>query len=644
MCVFSMRARPGSWTSGLAGTLFSSQLYESPISGDTVPPMSSFWYFAKMMLRRRAAVAWALFFAIISAGGLGAGILSLGPMINLILKDNSSLLSLAENYNNEDHLIAIPDSIIAKLPAGSLDGVVLIIGLIAVLTIVGGIANFLHQFISQTLATKTIAKVRQDMYDHVIHMPLGIVIQRGPSEFIARMIRDAAELQRGLIALVSKSVTHVLKGIAAFAAALFINWSLTLTAVIAAPILIIVLRKLGKRIRRGTRGSLEAQEGLLRVATETITGLRAVKANTGEQQAATWFERINEKVVIQELRIRTARALTGPITESLSVFVVGGLAIYASKLIIDGQMPVGDFMLSLSALAVAGASFRPLAGLINEMQASSAPASRILEILETRREAPETDNLPKLSRHSKSIRFEHVTLKYPDTDNPAIRDISLEISHGQRVAIVGPNGSGKTTLVSLVPRLIISDEGRVLIDSVDIAEVNLHSLREQIGVVTQETILFGGSIADNIAFGAGEVSREQIVDAAKRAHAEQFILELPGGYDADIAEQGASLSGGQRQRLAIARAILRDPSILILDEATSQIDAESESHIGEALNEFCQGRTSIVIAHRLSTVINADRIVVMEAGQIIDQGTHDELLGRCELYQRLTQTQLVSTA
>ena len=604
--------------------------------------MSSFWHFAKIMLRRRAAVAWAIVFAAISAGGLGAGILSLGPMLSSILDEGETLLAKALAYNQTDPFLAIPHWIISKLPDDRFDGVVLIIGFIAILTIVGGIANFMHQFISQTLATKTIAKVRQDMYSHVINMPLGIVIQRGPSEFVARMIRDAAELQRGLIALVSKSVTQILKGISAFAVALYFNWSLTLTAVIAAPLLILVMRKLGKRIRRGTRGSLEAQEGLLRVATETISGLRAVKANTGEQQATTWFKRINEKVVIQELRIRTARALTAPLTESLSVFVVGGLAIVAAKLIIDGEMPFENFIISLGSLAVAGASFRPLAGLINEMQAASAPAKRILEIIETRREAPETDNLPKLARHRKSIKFEHVTLKYPGTDSPAIKDISLEISHGERIAIVGPNGSGKTTLVSLIPRLVVSDQGSVFIDSVDTADVSLSSLRQQIGFVTQDTVLFGGSIAENIAFGAGEVSREQIVDAAKRAHAEQFILELPGGFDANIAEQGASLSGGQRQRLAIARAILRDPSILILDEATSQIDAESEAHIGQALKEFCQGRTSIVVAHRLATVISADRIVVMQAGQIIDQGTHDELLGRCELYQRLTQTQLIS--
>ncbi|MCH8152682.1 MAG: ABC transporter ATP-binding protein [Planctomycetes bacterium] len=603
--------------------------------------MAAFWTYVRQMLRNRATVAWAFVFALISASGLGVGLLTLGPMLRLILRGDS-LDQLARQFNEKEPWIRVPDEIIARLPPERFDGVVLIICVIAVLTVLGGAANFMHQYLSQTLATKTIARIRQDTYRHVLHLPLSRVIARGPSEFVARIVRDAAELQRGFIAVTSKAVTQVLKGLAAFAAALVFDWRLALSAAVAAPLLLIVLRKLGKRIRRGTRGSLEAQEGLLRVATETLHGLRAVKANTGERHAARWFHRINKAVVKQELRVRTARALTGPVVETLAVLIIGSLAIFAAKQIIAGNLPFERFVLTLGSLAVAGASFRPLAGLVNEMHAAAAPAERLDEILSQQREAAGPLRLPNLSRHSKTIEFANVSFTYPGSDRPAVDRLTLTITHGERLAFVGPNGSGKTTLISLLPRLLEPDSGRVLIDGTDISTVNLTSLRRQFGVVTQETVLFRGSVAENIAFGAAAPSREQIIDAARRAHAEDFVLELPNGYDTDLAEQGASLSGGQRQRLAIARAILRDPSILILDEATSQIDAESEAQINAALAEFCQGRTALLIAHRLSTVLNADRIVVMDGGRIIAEGSHEELLEDCDLYRRLTKTQLVA--
>ena len=609
--------------------------------------MSPFWYFTKKMLRQRTTVAWAVFFALITAGGLGAGLLSLGPMLKLILQDGSSLPELAEEFNTGGHWLTIPPQVIAWLPQGRFEGVVLIVTAIAVLTIFGGAAGFMHKYLSQYLAARMVAQIRQEAFHHVVHLPLSRVITRGPSEFVARIVRDAAELQRGFIALTSKAVTHLLKGLAAFIAALFFQWQLTLAAVIVAPVLLLILRKLGKRIRRGTRGSLQAQEGLLRIATETMHGLRAVKVNTGERQATSWFHRVNKVVLQQELRVRTARALTAPAMEMLAIAVMGGLAILAARLILAGSLSFQQFILALGSLAVAGASFKPLASLINELQAASAPAGRLAEILDQPREGSDGMRLKSLPRHRVSIRFEEVTYSYPEADRPAIDDVSLDIALGERLAIVGPNGSGKTTLVSLLPRLLEPQSGRVLIDDIDLATVNLRSIRRQIGVVTQETVLFRGTIAENIGFGTGGSaanSREQIADAARRAHADEFIRELPNGYDTDLAEQGASLSGGQRQRLAIARAILRDPAILILDEATSQIDAESEAHINAALAEFCQGRTSLLIAHRLSTVLNADRIVVMGQGRIMALGTHEQLLASSELYQRLTQTQLVSPA
>ena len=606
--------------------------------------MDPFWFYARKMLHDRVTLMWAVVFAGISAVGLGVGLLSLGPMLSLILReeDARSLPELANEFNAAERFISIPPGLIDLLPAGRFEGVVLLVSLVGVLTVLGATANFLHQYFSMTVVTKTVAAIRRDVFRQVIHMPLGRVVSRGPSDFIARITRDAAELQKGFLSLTSKAVAQVLKGVAAFAAAVIFEWRLTLVALVVAPILAVTLRKLGKRIRRGTHRALKAQEDLLRITTESLHGLRAVKANTAERDAARRFYRMNRTVIREELKVRTARALSGPIVETLAIFVVGGLAIVAAKQIIDGSLPFETFLITLGALAVSGASFKPLAGLVNELQAASAPAGRLLEITNEPREVERGLRRPAMPRHERTIRFEGISFTYPGAMHPAIRGVDLRIEHGERIAIVGPNGCGKTTLLSFVPRLLSPDAGRVLIDDIDVATVNIRSLRRQIGVVTQETIMIRGTVAENIAFGMSGVSREDIVRAAERAHADGFIAALPDGYDTPLLELGASLSGGQRQRLAIARAILRDPAILILDEATSQIDSESESLINAALESFCVGRTALLIAHRLSTVLNADRIIVMESGEVIDQGPHEELLARCGLYQRLCARQLIA--
>ena len=611
--------------------------------------MNPFWMFTRKMFRRRTTIAWAFLFALISAGGLGVGLVTMGPMLNMILS-GSNLPGMAQRFNEQGHMVTIPPWLIALLPADPFDGIVVMMGGILFLTVFGGAANFMHKYLTQAVAATTVAQIRQEVFCHVIHLPLEKVITRGPTEFVARIVRDAAELQRGFIALTSKAVTQILKGAAALIAAFVFQPVLSMTVIVVAPILGLILRKLGKRIRRGTRGSLQAQEGLLRVATETMHGLRAVKVNTGERRTTGWFHRINKVVLRQELRVRTARALTPPVVEVVSVVVIGALVVFAAKLILADALSPTRFVLAVSSLGMALASFRPLAGLLNEIQASAAPAERLAEVLDLQREGSIGVRLKSLPRHRVSLEFEEVSYTYPEADRPALDTIDLKIAAGERLALVGPNGSGKTTLVSLLPRLLEPTSGRVLVDGLDIATVSLRSLRGQISVVTQETVLFRGTVAENIEFGTEKSASnrpdrmDRIIDAAKRAHADEFIRNLPKGYDTDLAEQGASLSGGERQRLAIARAILRDPVILILDEATSQIDAESEAHINAALAEFCRGRTTLIIAHRLSTVHNADRIVVMQQARIVAQGTHEQLLGSCDLYQRLTRTQLMAPA
>jgi len=605
--------------------------------------MTHFKHFAKQMLKWRVRLILAVALAIFSAMGLGIGLLSLGPALSLILNPESgqALPELAQQFNAENHLISIPQWLIKQLPVERFDGVMFILIGVACLTFIGGIANFLHSYLSGWIAVHTVARVRKQAFGHVLGLELGRVLRSGASEFISRIVRDAEALQAGLTVLLGKSIAHLSKGIVAFIVACVFDYRLVIIALLVLPILAIVLQRIGRRIRKGSKTSLVVQQELLRISNEAVQGLRTVKVNTAEQSIESKFSSENDRLIKAEMKVRIARALMSPLMEILSIVVLGGLAAIAAKSIIDGALDFDRFLLSIGSLAVAGGSLKPLSGMVAFIQASEAPAERLQDILTAPLEV-ETQQQP-IQTHAETIVFDGVTYTYDDTSEPSIHDVSLTINHGECVAVVGPNGSGKTTLLSMLPRLLTPQSGTIFIDGVDIAGVDLHSLRSQIGVVTQETVLFRGTIEENIRFGL-DASIDQVREAAEHAHAAEFIEAMDGSYDANVYESGTSLSGGQRQRLAIARAMLRDPAILILDEATSQIDTESEALINDTLDRFCESRTVLIIAHRLSTVQMADRIVVLDRGKLVDAGTHDELLSRCDVYARLAQTQLVSSS
>ncbi len=605
----------------------------------------SFWTYARRMLRYRSRVGAALLMAFVSAGGLGVGLVGLVPVLGNIL-DPERARDLPMLGADLDARLggAIPDAWIAALPDGRFPAVLWIVVGLGALTVVGAAANFLHAYLSITLSTWTVADIRRSAFHRLLRMPLATVTGGHGSDMISRIINDTNILGRGFQSLTNKAVAQITKGAAALAAAFWIDWRLTLVTVAVAPILYAIIRKLGKRVRRASRAAMKHQGRLLSVANEVIHAFRVVKVHSTERVEIGRFTRANRDVVHEQLRARTARALSSPLMELIAIVVLGVLALVAAKAIIDGELLAQDFLMTLGALAMAGQSLKPLSTIVQDIQTAEGAANRIGGLLDNELEELRDAGRPRLARHRRSIAFEGVCFRYPNAEQDALRDVSLRVEFGQTVAVVGANGSGKTTLLSLVPRLFEPSRGRVLVDDIDVASVSLRSLRRQISAVPQETVLFRGTVASNIAYavpgGERAATRERIEHAARLARAHEFVRELPQGYDTPVGDQGLTLSGGQRQRIAIARAIIRDPAILIMDEATSMIDAESEAQIAAAIDEFSAGRTVLIVAHRLSTVMHADRIVVMDGGRIVDVGTHAALLERCEVYRTLAQRQL----
>lgn len=609
------------------------------------------------MLDFKGRIVLALVCATLSGSGLAAGLLTASPIIDGLLGDQKGLRELADASNARaatEGGVVIPGWIVDRLPADPWSSVVLLVVMVACLAIFAGVAQFAHAFLSLTVVHRTVMRIRRQSFRALLFMPL-LAAQRGVgegqvdaktgtvggSDAVSRLIADADQLAYGFEALVSKAVTQVTKGLGALVFAFIINWWLSLLAILIAPAVWGVIRYFGRRIKKASKAAMGHRSQLLSIATEAAQALRVVKAYTAERREAHRFSLANRRVYHQMLKARTARALSKPFVEVLTIFILVVLVLVAFWAISHGRLETEDFVKVLFGLALGGAALKPLTGLLNDMQTSAGAAERLEELLNANIEPGHEAGLERLPRHHETIELKDVSVRYPGARTPAVNGVSLTIMHGERVAIVGPNGSGKTTLLGLLYRLYDPEQGAVLVDGHDLTKVSVRSLRKQVGVVSQETVLFEGTVRDNVAYGKPTATDAEVQAALDRARATEFVSQMPGGIKAGIAERGTSLSGGQRQRLAIARAILRDPAILILDEATSMIDAGSEARINEAMDEFSQGRTTVVVAHRLSTVRRADRIVVLEAGKVVDIGTHEQLLARCELYQDLARTQLL---
>jgi subfamily B ATP-binding cassette protein MsbA len=492
-----------------------------------------------------------------------------------------------------------------------------------------GVGGYISGYLMADVGQRVVMDLRNRLFRHILDQSAAFFSRRTTGQLISRITSDVTQVQMA----VSETLADLLReslAVAGYVVLLFaIDWRLALVCMVAAPLVAYPLVRLGQRVRRTTRRGQEELEYVTHLSAEAFTGHRIVKAFGAEAREAARFGRASERLYRTYMKITAALSALPPLMEFIGGVAAVGALWYGTLRIQEGVLTPGDFSSFLTAAFMMYGPVKKLSRVNAGIQQTIASAERIFEMLDTHTEVGEPPGAPALLRLSRRVEFRDVGFAYEDApDRFILRHVSFAVQAGQIVAIVGMSGAGKTTLVNLIPRFYDVSEGAILFDETDIRSVRLQSLRGQIALVTQETVLFDDTIAANIAYGVPDASPRAIEAAARAAHAHEFIAPLPAGYDTRIGERGQRLSGGQRQRLAIARAILKDCPVLILDEATSSLDAESELLVQDALANLMRNRTTFVIAHRLSTVRRADMIVALERGQVAEIGAHDALVGR----------------
>ncbi len=514
-------------------------------------------------------------------------------------------------------------------------------GIVIVLMFFAGLARFLQEYIAGTIGANISVTLAREMFENVMGLSLDFFEKHPTGEILARFTNDVFQVNRGLAGVFVKLLREPIKSVFFLTVAMSVDPFLTLLGLCVLPPVAIIMHRMGKKYKKSVRKSLQKIASMASVANETFSGITIVKGFCMESYEVGRTRGELDKLRRYLKRMVKVDAAIGPLVEMVIIVGIVAFILFAGRRVDANQMSGADVVTLFGALAMMLDPVRKLTSVNNLIQTSVASAERVFEFIDVKSSVVERDVPLHLSKLQKSLRFENVQFAYKEGTN-VLSDIDLDIKKGEMVAFVGFSGAGKSTMVKLLPRFYDVTGGRVTIDGIDIRDASFTSLRGQISIVTQDTILFNESVRDNIAFGQSEYSEDRVALAARAAYAHKFIEDLPKGYDSVIGERGTTLSGGQRQRLAIARAIIKDPAILILDEATSSLDTESEQAIQKAIEEFVVGRTTIVIAHRLSTIQRADRIVVFDEGRIAEIGTHEELLAEGGIYQRLHEQQFRS--
>ncbi len=507
------------------------------------------------------------------------------------------------------------------------------------LYMVRGVFNFCHSYLMTSVGAKLVRDMRNRLYSHITFLPLSRYNERSTGLMLSRIINDTGYLQKVVAHSVKDLFVEGATVIALTVVAFTRRWDLTLISLLVLPFAFYGVGRLGRRLKRVTKEAQRKISIITELLTETFSGIKIIKVFGKEDSLINLFRKRNQDFYRENMRSTRIVEATALLME-----IIGGIGItfviwYGGRLVVTGAVTPGDFFSFLAAIFMIYTPAKRLAKVHNGLQQARASIDRINEFLMLEKERGGNRQIKGFSR---AIEYRDVSFRYPTSETFALRHVNLRINKGEIVALVGRSGAGKTTFVDLLPRFYDPTEGGIFIDDVDIRELDLSALRGLIGVVSQDVILFNDTVRANIAFGRPDATEDEIVEAARAAYAHDFIMELPHGYDTLIGERGVRISGGQRQRLSIARAILKNPPILILDEATSSLDTHAEMMVQKALDSLMKNRTTIVIAHRLSTVRVASKIVVLDHGVIVEEGTHDELLKSNGIYRHLHEIQFSS--
>ena len=510
--------------------------------------------------------------------------------------------------------------------------------IVPILYFIKGIFGVLRHVVLAWVALNVVRDIQNDLYKRMLQQPVGFFRQSRTGDLISRLVNDVTVLSSQVVGVLQDLIQSPFEIIAAVSMAFIIDWELALTFFFVIPLLAIPMQVMSRKIRKASRRAQEKRADISSVLVETLTGVEVVKAFNMQEYELSRYSDETLSLLRREMRIRKARAFSSPATEQIAAFGIAAVILIAMwRMAQDPQVGFGT-LASIAGLITA--TIKPIDRFWKarfQLGEMSEAGKRIFEVMDRDPEIKDAPDAHSLSRDWKTISFDSVSFAYGD--EPVLKNVSFVVNRGEKIAIVGKTGSGKTTLVNLLARFYDTTSGKVLVDSVDIRQVTLSSLLDQIGIVTQRNVLFNDTVAHNIAYGLADIPMERIEQAAQAAYADEFIREMPSGYDTVIGEMGTRLSGGQAQRIAIARAIFKNPPILILDEATASLDTTSEQVVQNALDSLMANRTTFAIAHRLSTVVNADRILVLSEGHLVESGSHSELYARGGEYARLYDAQ-----